>query len=60
MITHDLDLAARADRILDIQDGKLGESGTHQELLAKGGLYAALWRMHRQAMQPENDDARSA
>ena len=59
MITHDLDLAARADRILYIQDGKIGESGTHQELLAKGGLYAALWRMHRQAMQPE-PDARSA
>ncbi len=60
MITHDLDLAARADRIIYIQDGKIGESGTHQELLGKGGLYAALWRMHRQAMQPENDDARSA
>ena len=59
MITHDLDLAARADRIIYIQDGKIGESGTHQELLAKGGLYAALWRMHRQAMQPESD-ARSA
>ena len=59
MITHDLDLAARADRILYIQDGKIGESGTHTELLAKGGLYAALWRMHRQAMQPE-PDARSA
>ena len=59
MITHDLDLAARADRIIYIQDGKIGESGTHQELLAKNGLYAALWRMHRQAMQPE-PDARSA
>ena len=59
MITHDLDLAARADRIIYIQDGKIGESGTHQELLAKNGLYAALWRMHRQAMQPESD-ARSA
>ena len=59
MITHDLDLAARADRIIYIQDGKIGESGTHQELLDKNGLYAALWRMHRQAMQPE-PDARSA
>lgn len=60
MITHDLDLAARADRIIYIQDGKIGESGTHQELLAKNGLYAALWRMHRQAMQPEDEEARSA
>lgn len=43
LITHDLRLAARAERILYIEDGRVAEDGTHAELLAKGGGYAALW-----------------
>lgn len=43
-ITHSLSLAARADKILVLADGKAAEQGTHEALLKKGGLYAALWR----------------
>ncbi|MCL6668368.1 ABC transporter ATP-binding protein [Streptomyces panaciradicis] len=42
MITHDLTLAPDADRILVVDRGRLVETGTHPELLARGGAYAAL------------------
>ncbi|MFF7241575.1 ABC transporter transmembrane domain-containing protein [Streptomyces collinus] len=46
VITHRLALAARADRVLVLRDGRVCEDGTHTELLALGGHYAALWRAH--------------
>lgn len=50
MITHDLDLAAGADRIVYVDQGGIAESGTHDELLARKGPYAALWQLHRKAV----------
>ena len=44
-IAHRLKSAAEADRILVLHHGKLLENGTHQELLARQGLYARLWRL---------------
>ena len=49
MITHDLDLAATADRIVFIDQGRIAESGSHEELLARNGPYTRLWQLHRQA-----------
>ncbi|MGX7759820.1 ABC transporter ATP-binding protein [Streptomyces angustmyceticus] len=46
VITHDLDLATDADRILVLDEGRLVESGRHDELLARGGLYATLFHTH--------------
>ncbi|TXC93894.1 ABC transporter ATP-binding protein [Streptomyces sp. ISID311] len=46
VITHDLDLAADADRILVLDRGRLMESGTHSQLLAHRGLYATLFHTH--------------
>ncbi|MEK8127619.1 ABC transporter transmembrane domain-containing protein [Paenibacillus filicis] len=42
-VTHRLAAAAAADTIYVFQDGRIAESGTHQELLERQGLYSALW-----------------
>jgi ATP-binding cassette subfamily B protein len=42
MITHDLNLAPDADRILVVDRGRVVETGRHEELLAWGGAYARL------------------
>ncbi|WP_329265335.1 ABC transporter ATP-binding protein/permease [Streptomyces sp. NBC_01478] len=44
MITHDLNLARDADRILVLDHGRLVEAGTHHELMAHGGSYTYLHR----------------
>ena len=44
MITHDLDLAARADQIVFLENGSIIEQGSHAELLGRGGPYAALFQ----------------
>lgn len=42
-VSHRLDTARRADRIVVVVDGRITEAGSHDDLVAAGGDYAALW-----------------
>jgi len=45
VIAHRLATVEQADRILVLHDGHIAEAGTHEQLLARGGLYSQLHRM---------------
>jgi subfamily B ATP-binding cassette protein MsbA len=54
VIAHRLETVRRADVILVVSGGAIVERGTHEELLARGGLYSHLYEIQfkRQAAQP--------
>jgi ATP-binding cassette subfamily B protein len=47
LVSHRVSTVRRADRIAVIEGGRIAELGSHEELVAKGGLYAALERSQR-------------
>src|SRR5215469_11749019 len=49
MIAHRLSTVVHADEILVLEHGRVVERGTHAALLAKDGLYAAMWRRQLEA-----------
>jgi ATP-binding cassette, subfamily B, bacterial MsbA len=55
VIAHRLHTITHADRILVIENGAIAEAGRHDELLRKGGRYAAFYRL--QFIQQEPSDA---
>lgn len=46
VIAHRLSTITDADRIFVVNDGKIEEQGTHNELLAENGLYKKMWEAH--------------
>ncbi|KIZ18834.1 ABC transporter [Streptomyces natalensis ATCC 27448] len=44
VVAHRLTTAARADRVVVMDGGRVAEDGTHAQLLARDGRYAELWR----------------
>ena len=50
VIAHRLRTIADADKIIVLNEGKLAEEGTHEQLLAKNGLYARLFTIQQQSL----------
>ncbi|MER6358350.1 ABC transporter ATP-binding protein [Streptomyces sp. NPDC001634] len=53
VVAHRLTTAARADRVVLMDHGRVAEDGTHEELLQLGGRYAQLWRTFVGEPEPE-------
>jgi ATP-binding cassette subfamily B protein len=49
VIAHELRLVRGVDRLLVLDDGRLAETGTHDELVASGGLYARLYALQERS-----------
>lgn len=60
VIAHRLSTVLRADQIVVIEDGRMVDSGKHGELLARGGLYAQLYREQFAHDEFEPDDLAKA
>jgi ATP-binding cassette subfamily B protein len=48
LVSHRVSTARHADRIVVLSDGRIAEVGSHDDLIARGGLYAELERIQRE------------
>jgi len=57
VIAHRLSTVRNAHRIVVMEEGRVAESGRHDELMARNGLYASLQRMQHTGTSPDSDMA---
>ena len=53
IIAHRLSTIRGADKILVVNDGKIDQSGTHEELLQNPGIYSKLYQMNYEAFEDQ-------
>lgn len=57
MIAHRLSTVRECDQIITIEKGEITETGTHDELLKRGGRYAYLWNSQTAPIVPADEEA---
>lgn len=57
LISHRLSTVRRADRIVLLDGGRITETGTHEELVERGGVYAEMFAVQARRFQTEEDRA---
>ena len=55
IVAQRLSTVMHADQIIMLEDGRIVEHGTHDELVKVGGRYANLWRLQTDQEAPEED-----
>jgi ATP-binding cassette subfamily B protein len=56
VIAHRLSTVRRMDRLVILDQGRIAESGTHDELLVHGGIYASLWTQQSGGFLPVEEE----
>jgi ATP-binding cassette subfamily B protein len=58
VIAHRLSTVRRMDRLVILERGRIAEDGSHDDLLRRGGIYAALWSQQSGGFLPSTDEER--
>lgn len=58
-ISHSMATIQNADQILVVDDGRIAQAGTHQELIAREGIYQSFTRIRQKAEAWQIQEARS-